>query len=201
MRENHRQELPPLLASLLIVSIVSSFYWLAVDPLLGLVERKKAAMEINTAILKNYSGVAAEIKNLLAQYHSAPQLQEAVDTALPLNSDPDVAIAILGKMAEDSGFKIKALNLETGFSRDTSKIAVSIDGRGSYAQLRSFISAVEKSLRLMDVLQLSFRRSGEVKLEIAVYYQQLSEVLINNGRPLDPGEVINSRQFRERRAP
>lgn len=129
------------------------------------------------------------VDTLLAKYQSLSSLQDSVSRALPVGEEiPSVLNQIQGvasldgrKMEIDS-ISFQYLPIEyskdKNFLRPYGAIRISAKMRGGYTDLKSFLSALEKNVRLLDVSSLKITGGGSgnnpsltFDLAVDAYYQ------------------------------
>ncbi len=159
----------PLLA--LVIAIGAFFVY--VNPLMsGPIAEAKAAIARDDAALAVAQQYTAQENQLAAARNAIdPAELTKLNELLPDSADNVRLILDLDRIAGDSGLQVSGINVVTGTasgssggasipaSSPVSSIDLSLSAVGDYTAFQTFLSSVERSLRLLDVRSISIQGS------------------------------------------
>ncbi len=154
-----------------------------VNSLRGEAQAKQQTLDEQRTILD-------KVSSLLSRYQSIPKLGEVVSVSLPSDEDVAGAFQQIYTIASASGITIQQFSVNTGIGltstralsaqvvRPVGTAQVNLYLVGSYESFKTFIEALERNMRIMDVkdikIQSANRTSGSAflfSLTINTYYQ------------------------------
>ena len=128
------------------------------------------------AVLARLNVLRKTRDNLLASYNAIPAEDlKRIKNFLPENVNSGMLVVQMSNLAGSSGLSLKNINISPPEERSTeAMIALALSG--DYRSFVSFLKNLEKSLRLIDVSQLSFSSSRDnfydFNLEAKSYIQK-----------------------------
>jgi Tfp pilus assembly protein PilO len=157
-----------LFTPVLFVLIAIALFFLYIDPeYVKLKELLEEQSQIDQALNRSKE-LQDERDKLLARYNTFPQTElDNLQKLLPDHLDNVRLILDLDSIASRYGMRVRGVSIEGDTSRtqrnelgpDTSayeSVVMSFSVTGTYDTFRNFLSDLEKSLRLVDVVGLSF---------------------------------------------
>ena len=129
------------------------------------------------------------VDTLLAKYQSLSSLQDSISRALPVGEEIPAILNQIQGLASLDGRKMEIDSIsfqylpieypkEKTFLRPYGAIRVSVRMRSNYADLKSFLSALQKNIRLLDISSLKIDGGGKgsnpaltFDLAVDAYYQ------------------------------
>lgn len=173
-----------LIAAFVIYASFLRPEYMAVNVLRGELATKSGFVEQQEAILM-------QVKDLVSRYESARALEESISLALPREEATASLLNQVVTNARDARLSIGAvtfaaapLKVTSGvaqggapkrFSTKVGTLAMTIDAVGSYESMKSFLQAIERNIRVMDVGELRANPKNpnaiEYRMKINTYYQ------------------------------
>jgi len=185
-----------LLISLIILIVAITLVFLAVSPLWSAVVRLK------TEIVEKEKGIAkieellSKTEQLKKEYQETEEAAQKVLLSLPKEEDIPYLLVQFESLASTNGLllssvkfnpiveekkkSVSALQSDEKISGDFPKSLINMKLSGSYDAFKSFLSALENSVRIIDVQLIKFNAPGdtalvelgvfEFDLDIVVYY-------------------------------
>lgn len=130
------------------------------------------------------AGFAGELEMLAQAYEAIPAEDvEKVEAVLPRGVETAQALIDFETLAARSGLALGQVNFADGVQRPSSALVLpgavpssaavhfTMSLRGSYEALRTFLSSLERNLRLSDVTAINFGSSESTSLSISVQGQ------------------------------
>lgn len=162
----------------LLIALISGIFFLspkneALDFLKKQIQEKRTELQSKEEYLNALGKISGDLKNYETQLLK-------IDSALPDSPEMPALFDFLQKSASQSGLVLKGLDADLnplekigGVFRQT---RLNLFLVGSYSSLKIFLSALEKSARLIEVESISFTSSTEAgeslinaKMRIKVY--------------------------------
>lgn len=132
-----------------------------------------------------------KVSSLLTRYQSIPKLGEVVSVALPAGEDVAGAFQQIYTIAAASGVSIQQFSVNTGIGlggasdkeggqavRSIGTAQINLYLSGTYENFKSFVEAVERNMRIMDVVNIKVQPASRTStniflfnLTINTYYQ------------------------------
>ncbi len=145
----------------------------------GVVREKIATVE--DAIIKTNEVINLR-DELVNKYNNVSQADiERVRAFLPGESEVGEMLITVDQLAKDTGVKLTSLGFQEQAGApapvsDIDVLALSLNISGTYEQFLSFLDALERHLRLIDAVTVSFSAGDtntyDVKLQVRTYYQR-----------------------------
>ena len=159
---------------LLVAALAVLFFWGRTlwEDIQGLRTEVKAY----ESVLSRLNQLKKTRDDLLASYKSIPASDlKKIKNFLPETPNAGPFVTQMANMANQNGLLLKNINI--GITGEKSAdFSTSISVSGSYRNFIKFLSEIEKSLRLIDVVKLSFSSSREdfydFSLEAKSYFQK-----------------------------
>lgn len=197
MRESSKQVLAIIAITILLVG--SLFVYLKmVSPAYNQFKEEEIKRQEKEEQIKLLNQYKNKFENLVSRYESLGSNLEAINSALPITSEPASILASLDAMAKKNGLTIDSLtfkNIEPSSKSASSETSTLVNSPytleitsnlfGSYDSFKNFIKDLETEIRLMDINALKFKpiaSTGKVKtpanffqfeLTIDTYYQPI----------------------------
>ncbi len=176
-----------LSAALLLGAIIA--YSDMVVPQYDIVNELRGEYQSKVAALDNQRQIVNQVKTLLTEYRSIPDLRSVVSLALPTSEDTAGAFGQLYALAQETNLSIqqfginnaqasKAAASDKSLIRSVGTAQINIYVVGSYANFKTFLQGVEQNLRVMDLTSLKMQpvsKSNQdlffFNVSINTYYQ------------------------------
>lgn len=135
-------------------------------PLYGLINNAVEAVEQNKINLAERKKVAINLEKLLGQYNERATEITSFNKAVPVGQSVAEAIINLEALASENGLVF----LESSFkSKDSTGVGgiktliANIRVKGSYTAFKNYLKSLEKNLRIVDIIKISF--SSEISAQ------------------------------------
>ena len=158
---------------LLIGSAIAIFYFIT-DPSYQEIKRLTIERESYNNALDNAKKLQAVRDELLAKYNAFPSTDlDRLEHMLPNNVDNVRLVLEIDRMAAKYGMSIKNIKISGDTDRGKERSLIGKDDKlygtlaldfsvdGPYSNFNSFLSDLEKSLRIVDIDGISFSASEE----------------------------------------
>ncbi len=168
---------------LLLIAVSMLAFWV----LLPIWENTQAALELKKANADNLAQrkqLTASLEKLISQYGERTADFNYFSKAVPTDQDIPGLLVSLESLASENGMIFSGVNFKPKDLKDSSikTLAMEIKIRGSYPDFQNYLGAMEKSLRLFDVISVSFSgvapgqtganiKNLEFILSVNTYYQ------------------------------
>jgi len=120
------------------------------------IEERKGELQSKEEYLSNLNEVSEELKKYEREL-------SIIDSALPLNPFLPALFDFLQKASSQSGLILKAMSPVLGLPpKGLKETRVNLKMTGPYTSLKSFLSVLENSARIIELESLSFSSSGEL---------------------------------------
>lgn len=159
---------------LLIAAVATVFLWGRL--LWSDVQSLAAEKDAYESVLARLNSLRKTRDTLLSSYNSIPAEDlRRIKNFLPENVNSGPLIVQISNLAGSSGLLLKNINISP-VEEKTAEITISLSLSGGYGDFIGFLKNVEKSLRLIDVFQLSFSAGRDnfydFNLEAKTYIQK-----------------------------
>ena len=170
MRASTKRTLSLLISVLFIIAALVVYVNL-VRPEYRDIQELRGALAGKTSLLASQKTIISQVRNLLAQFKGAVQLQETVSLALPANEAAAAIFQQLQAIAKSSGLTIQAfgLNLLSLKSDKLGTVQVTLKIFGNYAGIQSFLKSTETNVRVMDLVSFKIEQGGKSNQDIYAY--------------------------------
>jgi len=172
-----------VLPLILFIAAAAIIFWV----LLPLWHSAQAALELkreNESNLAQRKQLAANLERLIGQYNERVSDLASFSKAIPKGQNIPELLINLEALALENGLVFSGANFKPkDFKASNIKtLIMEIKVKGSYPALQSYLKAMEKSLRLFDVINVSFSGNApgqtninlnnlEFNLSVNTYYQ------------------------------
>jgi len=160
----------PLILALIFILLVGGGYFL-ISPKFQDLRRKKLEVETQDEEFRRKEEHLLNLENTLEGLSKYEDQIAKINSALPSRpSEPDL-LNYLQRLSSENGLILKGVNAATLFTAQElpgekiKKLPLSIDLTGSYLSLKSFISSIYKSARLIEIKAISFSATIEEGVE------------------------------------
>ncbi len=176
-----------LLASLgLLVGVIVVFATL-VQPAYRDINKLRGELASRAALLEEQEEIVAEVENLLAEYQSLQGVSDRISRVLPNREDYPTLLNQIRGLAEVSQLSLESVTWNVlprarggsdGGLPASSVLQVSLKASGNYQALKSFLSSLERNIRIMDLVSLaiippSTGQNFSYAIVLNTYYQSL----------------------------
>jgi Tfp pilus assembly protein PilO len=191
MSQSSKRILSILLAVvLLIVSIV--VYSTFIVPVYADVSEMRSEFNAKQRAVDEQREIVNEVEDLLGVYLSIPQLEEALSISVPNSEDLSSAFNQVHALAREYGLLVdqfganSSLPAQVRDAEDEGRAALKNKGTvqmeatliGSYQGIKLFVEAIERNIRVMDIVAVRIRPIEEIgqnsfvaTITINTYYQ------------------------------
>lgn len=172
-----------ILPLILFFAALAIGYWVLM-PLYGYIA---AALELKTqneASLAERQKLSTTLKRLMEQYNNQASGIGSFGRSIPVGQNTAELLINLEALASENGLMFSSVNFKSKESvvGGIKTLSMEIKLKGPYPALQNYIKAMEKSLRIFDVVSLSFvgvspEQTGiksdslEFTLSVNTYYQ------------------------------
>ena len=156
--------------TIILIAVSTGIFFLFVDPLYKETKLLRKQISALDETFSNSKRIQEVRDTLFAKFNAIPNSDiSRLEKILPNNVDNVKLILELDRIASQQGMDIKKINVkeasgeESGLGpsgRGYGTIDIGLTLTGSYSAFRGFLSALEKSLRIVDVTSLNFRAAG-----------------------------------------
>lgn len=139
----------------------------------------KTALADRETLIKQRTDIQSQVKSLTTQYNQQSSAIQVLTAVVPTKKETAEIISAVQVMATQSGIQLGGINFTTGAlqaERPYNVLSISMSGSGSYNSVRSFLDAMERNIRLMDVQNIKMsvdRQRGSIvdfDLQANVYF-------------------------------
>lgn len=146
-----------ILPIILMLASAAIVFWV----LLPLWQSAQAALELkkgNEDNLAQRQKLTANLENLIAQYNGRANDLVSFKKAIPAGQNIPELLINLEALASENGMIFSSVNFKpkTLNTSNIKTLVMEIKIKGSYSDFQNYLKAVEKSLRLFDVTNVSF---------------------------------------------
>lgn len=177
-----------LLASAAFLIAALAIYGFFIRPVYDEVIGLRGALDSKDRFLREQNLAFSKVNDLIVQYQSASQLQDAISLSFPLKEDLAsifnqlrVLAAVNGLTLEIFGVKPLAFQelMAAPLIKRVGHLQLSLRVVGSYDGFKNFLKNIETNIRVMDVQNIAVERIGGLaanffgyNLIIDTYYQE-----------------------------
>lgn len=172
-----------ILPLVLFLAAGAIFFWV-LSPLWDGARAALAVKQENENNLAQRKKLAADLNHLIGQYNERVNDFASLSKAVPAGQNiPEILVA-LEDLASESGLTFSGVDFKPKDSKvaDINTLSMNIRLKGSYPAFQKYIGAMEKSLRLFNVTNVSFNgispgqaqanpNSLDFNLLVNTYYQ------------------------------
>lgn len=151
----------PIILVLFFILLIGGGYFL-ISPKFQELRRKKLEVGIQDEEFRRKEEHFLNLKNTLEQLSQYENQISKINSALPSRPlEPDI-LNYLQKLSSENGLILKDINAAGIFGvkgipgEKIKKLPISVDLIGSYTSLKSFILAIYKSARIIEIKSISF---------------------------------------------
>lgn len=176
-----------VISTLLIAAAIGVFF-VAIDPLYGEVQELRGQVNQLNEAFSNAQQIQQARDELLSIFNAIPQEDvERLGKLLPNDVDNVKLILEINQLASQNGLGVRTIetqNMSAGAQQEAAVQAarqlpygaapLGLTLTGSYSAFRSFLTELDRSLRLSDVTSLSLESGGqdfnEYTIELQTYW-------------------------------
>ncbi|MEK7645547.1 MAG: type 4a pilus biogenesis protein PilO [Patescibacteria group bacterium] len=137
-----------------LVAIAGIIFWILLMPTYDNVMAQREAIAQRTDIIKTKSDIIANINALTKEY-----ADRSVDIArfalmVPAAKSAPELVSSIEALATQNGLQLKTISLSGNINQDTNPYqeqSISLELSGGYLAFKSFLMALERNIRLIDV--------------------------------------------------
>ena len=176
-----------ILSAVFLVLGVGLFFGITTS-VLDQVNTKRAERDALADILNRFNDIRKIKNDLINSYNSISEEDlSKLNEVVPPNAKEGDLLVTFENMAKDSGLLLKNIEIKSAVPKDTGllvvsedpydKVSITLTLDGSYEALRSFLSNLERSMRILDVKALSFHAASsatsyEYSMEVTAYMKK-----------------------------
>ncbi|MDD2732109.1 MAG: type 4a pilus biogenesis protein PilO [Candidatus Pacebacteria bacterium] len=120
----------------------------------------RAELKLVNEEIKQREGYSAKLNTLNEKIREYPEELQKIDSAFPKEPSVPVLFNYIQKTSSENGLILDKISLgKMGLSSDTQglgEISFSVSVSGSYSALKNFLSAMNKTSRLIDINSIGF---------------------------------------------
>lgn len=140
-----------------LIAAACLLFWILIMPAYDTIGAQRDALAERTSILESRNAIIANISALTQQYTAhAADIQRFASIVPAQKSAPEIISAIQA-LASANGLQLTSIALSGGAPQDLNPYqAQSIDMglTGSYPSFKTFLEALEKNIRLIDIISI-----------------------------------------------
>lgn len=157
------------LVSIIIFFVIVALVFVFVLPAWNDVSSLMAVKEEGQKELENRESIVANIDELLAQYEKAKSDLDKISLAIPNSAQLPELLIQLEEIVKKNGMVMGDIKFSQEQESSKSKVAlndiktikINIEAEGSYLNFKGLLRDLETNIRLMNVNNISFSRSGD----------------------------------------
>jgi len=172
-----------ILPIVLFIAVTAIIFWILL-PLWGNVQATVGLKNTNKDNLAQREKLAANLQRLIGQYNERAVDFASFDKVIPVGQNIPELLIGLEALAYENNLIFSAVDFKPGGlgTSDIKTLAMEIKVMGSYPAFQNYLKAMEKSLRILDVIGVSFNGVApgqtnvnldklEFNLLVSAYYQ------------------------------
>jgi Tfp pilus assembly protein PilO len=152
-----------------LIAIAGILVWALVVPMYDTITAQNDALQERTSILEKRNGILANINALTKQYASHSMDIQRFASIVPAQKSVPELISAIQALASQNGLQMTTISLSGNENQDKNPYhAQSIDLglTGTYPAFKSFLLALEKNIRLIDIVALDASPTSETSTAI-----------------------------------
>jgi len=172
-----------ILPVILFIAVAAIIFWILL-PLWSDVQAVAELKNANKDNLAQREKLAANLQRLIGQYNERADDFASFDKVIPVGQNIPELLVSLEALASENNLIFSAVDFKSSGSgtSDIKTLAMDIKVKGSYPAFQNYLKAMEKSLRIFDVVGVSFNGVApgqtnvnldklEFNLLVSTYYQ------------------------------
>ena len=140
-----------------LVAVAGILFWVLLMPIYDNVMAQRDAIAERAGIIQNRADIIANIKTLTEQYaQRSTDIARFASIVPAVKSAPEL-ISSLQALATQNGLQITTLALSGDVNQDTNPYqeqSIDLGLTGNYPAFKSFLIALERNIRLIDVISI-----------------------------------------------
>lgn len=144
-----------------------------IQPAYGEIQKLRGEIQVKQNLLEQQKNAVAQLTNLQneLQNQNIAQFQEAISLVLPLTENVPQALSQFETIAQTNGLNVQSIAFsyqplkpspaKTEMTKGIGTLRFRLKLLGSYENIKDFIKTVETNVRLADIMELKFNRSGQ----------------------------------------
>ena len=148
----------------LLIAIAGIMFWLLAMPAYDAIADRRAALADRDTILTGRAAIIANIASLNQQYAANAAELKRFSYVVPATKSAAELVSTVQALASQNGLTLTTIQLAGISTQDTNPYntqAINLSLSGSYLAFRSFLSALESNIRLIDVLSVNANPTAE----------------------------------------
>ncbi len=141
----------------ILVALAGLLFWVLAVPTYDEIADMRAALADRSAILVNRAATIAKINALSKQLADRAADLQRFSNVLPAKRSAAELVSALQALASQNGVVLNTLNMPGGQSQTSAPYynqIMDMNVSGSYPAFRSFLSALNRNIRIIDILTL-----------------------------------------------
>lgn len=141
----------------LLIALAGILFWVLLLPAYDTVMAQREAVTERASILKDRADTIASIKTMTQEYITRATDIERFTSIVPAKKSVPEIVSSIQALSFENGLQLTTVTLSGGANKGTDPYLVqSIDLglTGSYPAFKSFLMALEKNIRLIDVVSI-----------------------------------------------
>lgn len=114
----------------------------------------KSAIEERDALIAERTETASRVKKFMQTFQQRGADIQNLTSVIPTNRGTPEMLSAIETISRTSGISIDTIGFGSGQNSAEARyniMSINIEGKGSYASLRTFLDALERNIRLIDV--------------------------------------------------
>ena len=140
-----------------LIAAALLLFWVLVMPTYDMIGAQRSALADRTDILGNRSAIIANINSLLQQYTTHAADIARFSAIVPAQKSAPELVSAIQALATANGLQMTSIALSGTVNQDTNPYqsqSIDLGLAGSYPAFKSFLEALEKNIRLIDIISL-----------------------------------------------
>jgi len=141
----------------LLVAIAGIIFWVLLVPTYDNIMAQREAITERADILKNRGNIITNINALTQEYVNKSVDITRFAAIVPAQKSVPEIISSIQTLATQNGLQLTTITLSGGANKNTNSYqeqSIDLGLAGSYPAFKSFLMALEKNIRLIDIISL-----------------------------------------------
>ncbi len=140
-----------------LIAIVGILFWILVMPLYDTILAQRDALSERTTILENRNSIIANISALTQEYAKHSSDIQRFGSIVPAQKSAPELVSSIQALATQNGLQLTSLSLGTNTSQTKDPYdlqSMDMGLNGSYPAFKSFLMALERNVRVIDIVNI-----------------------------------------------
>lgn len=147
-----------------LVAIAGILFWVLVMPAYDKVMAQREALSERAELIKGRSDIIADIKSMTEEYTKRSADIARFTSIVPVQKSVPEIVSSIQALATQNGLQLTTISLSGGANKDTNPYqtqSIDLGLAGSYMAFKSFLMALERNIRLIDVISIDASPTSE----------------------------------------